>query len=249
MHFYDLYTIAERNLELINPTSPEKIVTLGKYLRLNENSRIIDYGCGYAEPLILWAENFGIQGVGIEVREPVCERAVKKLKDRGLDDRIEIVCAKGAEYKFEAHSFDVATCIGASFIWDGYESTVKALKKAVKKDGRIGIGEPYWASSNVPPEYAKQLSVILSEYDLLRIARAEGYDVEYIVRANLDEWDRYEAENYHGLVQWIEENPDHPEFEEVVAWLHKTQDDYFKYGREYLGWAMYALAPAHYRRT
>jgi hypothetical protein len=29
----------------------------------------------------------------------------------------------------------------------------------------------------------------------------------------------------------------------VIAHLRRTQDDYLTYGREYLGWAMYALAP------
>jgi hypothetical protein len=42
---------------------------------------------------------------------------------------------------------------------------------------------------------------------------------------------------------WIEGNPDHPEREEVVRHLHKSQEEYLSYGRQYLGWAMFVLAP------
>jgi len=94
MQFFDLVDISERYMELVNPSTPEKVMTLGKFLRLGEGSRVIDFGCGYAEPLVLWAEQFGIVGTGIDVREHACERARRKVSEKGLSDRIEIVCGK-----------------------------------------------------------------------------------------------------------------------------------------------------------
>ena len=58
-----------------------------------------------------------------------------------------------------------------------------------------------------------------------------------------DDWDRYEAGNWHGLVRWLEENPAHPERGTVIEHLHRVQDEYLAYGREYMGWAMYVLVP------
>ena len=86
------------------------------------------------------------------------------------------------------------------------------------------------------------------EKELLEIAHEEGFDIEYVVRSNHDDWDRYEAGNWYALVRWIEENPDHPERQEVIDHLHSSQELYFKYNREYLGWAMYVLSPALYWR-
>lgn len=40
MDFFDLVNISERYMELVNPTSPEKIVKLGKYLRLEPKKRV-----------------------------------------------------------------------------------------------------------------------------------------------------------------------------------------------------------------
>lgn len=243
MNFFDLVNISERYMELVNPSTPEKMIKLGRYLRLREGSRVIDFGCGYAEALILWAEHFGIVGVGVDIRDQACERARKRISEKHLSERIEIVCSPGAEYPFPDGAYDAAVCIGASFIWNGYRPTIQAMRRAIGTEGRLGIGEPYWRRDNVPPQYAAQESTIHCELQLLQIAREEGFDFEYVIRASHDDWDRYEADNWHGLIRWIEDNPDHPERGEVIDHLHKVQDEYLRYGREYLGWAMYVLAP------
>ena len=247
MDFFDFVNISERNMKLVNPSTPEKTVKLGKFLRLKKGCRVIDFGCGYAEPLVLWAENYHISGIGIDIREHVCERAVQRITEKGLDDDIEIVCGNGADYKFKEHSFDVATCIGATFVWGNFRQAIQAMKKAIRSDGKIGIGEVYWRKSKVPSELKKQNPSFHSEHELLQIAREEGFDFEYVIRASHDDWDRYEADNWHGLLQWIEENPEHPEKHEVIQHLHKIQDEYLKYGREFYGWATYVLTPIHYK--
>jgi hypothetical protein len=67
-----------------------------------------------------------------------------------------------------------------------------------------------------------------------------------VLRASPEDWDRYEAGNWLGLLRWIDENPDHPERQQVIDHLHESQDEYFRYGREYFGWAMYLLHPVRY---
>jgi len=245
MEFLELKDISERYMELINPTSTEKILKVGKVLNLKEEKRIIDFGCGFGETLVLWAENFGISGVGIDIREYACERARKKIKERGLSEQIEIICGDASKYPFEKNSFDVASCIGATFIWGGYRDTIRAMKEAINREGKLVIGEAYWKKSQVPPEYAIS-EKFHTEFELLQIAKEEGFDFEYVIRASDDDWDRYEADNWYGLIRWIEENPEHPELEEVIKHLHKSQDEYTKYEREYLGWAIYILNPVKY---
>ncbi|MBC7196913.1 MAG: class I SAM-dependent methyltransferase, partial [Deferribacterales bacterium] len=97
MEFLDIMNISHRYMEILNPSTPEKVIKLGKLLRLEEGKRVIDFGCGCAEPLLLWAEQFGITGIGIDLSEEFCDRARKKLARRGLSDRIEIVCCNGAD--------------------------------------------------------------------------------------------------------------------------------------------------------
>ena len=137
MEFFDLMNISERYMELVNPSTPEKTITFGKFLRLRDSSRVIDFGCGYAKALIIWAEQFGIVGVGVDIRGQACDRARKKVSEKRLTDRIEIVCAHGADYSFQESAFDAATCIGASFIWGGYRPAIRAMRRAIGRGGRL----------------------------------------------------------------------------------------------------------------
>jgi SAM-dependent methyltransferase len=246
MNFFDLVNISERYMELVNPSTDEKILAVGRILKLNSNSRIVDFGCGYGEMLARWAAEFGISGTGVEIRDHACRRAIQKMIDRDLTDRIEIVCGDAAGYAFRLHAYTVATCIGASFIWGGFRNTIIGMKHAVEDGGRLVIGEPYWLRDKVPSEYKTSEPTVHFEKELLEIVHEEGFDIEYVVRANHDDWDRYEAGNWYALVRWIEENPDHPERQEVIDHLHADQELYFKYTREYLGWAIYVLSPARY---
>lgn len=242
MEFLDLKNISERYLELVNPTSPEKILTVGKVLGLKEDSRVIDFGCGFGEVLALWGQHYGISGVGIDIRPYACERARHKLSVRGMAERFEIICGSGSEYRFEPHAFDVAACIGATFIWGGFGQTIRAMKDAVHKRGKLAIGEAHWLTDQVPPTYANR-EHLLTEFELLQIARKEGFNLEYVVRASHDDWDHYESSNWYGLIRWIEENPDHLERQQVIDYLHESQEEYLRYARQYFGWAIYILNP------
>jgi SAM-dependent methyltransferase len=243
VEFFDLVNISERYMELVNPSTPEKVLTVGRFLRLGEESRVLDFGCGFAEPLVLWAERYGIQGIGIDIRPAACERARHKIADRGLADRLEIVCSAGADYVFPSGTFDAATCLGATFVFGGFRQTIQAMREALCPSGRLAIGEPYWQRTDVPADYAAREADIQHEHALLAAIREEGFDLEVVVRAGQDDWDRYESDNWHGLIRWLEENPDHPERAKVTAWFRDNQENYIRYGREYLGWAMYVMAP------
>jgi hypothetical protein len=145
----------------------------------------------------------------------------------------------------DQQAFDVAICTGASFIWDDFDGALRALSTAVHKEGKIVIGEPYWLADEIPPEYRQGMNEVHREYELLQRMRKEGYELEYLVRASIDDWDSYEAGNWYGLVRSIEENPHHPDREVVVEHLRQSQDEYLHYGRQYLGWAVYVLGFEH----
>jgi SAM-dependent methyltransferase len=246
MNFLELKDIAEVDIELINPTTPEKILTIGRVAGMAPGKTLIDYGCGYAEPLVLWAESFGISGVGIDIRQQSVERARRKIAGRGLSERLQIVHGPGANYECQPGSFDFAACVGASFVWDGYRQALQAMRKVIRPQGKILIGEPYWLLENVPPDLAQAQTEIHSEAWLLRTTRQEGFDIQYVIHSSHEDWDRYEAGNWDGLLRWIEANPDHPERQQVINHLHESQEEYFTYGRLYFGWALYLLSPVKY---
>ena len=241
MDFFDLMSISHRHMEILNPLTSEKIIKLGKILKLKEGNRVIDFGCGSAELLIIWAEEFEITGIGIDISKDFCDRAKKKLAVRGLSDRIEIVCSNGADYVFEERAFDAATCIGATFIWGGYKKTIQAMKRAIHQNGRLGIGETHWLNDQVHPEYAQKQTSTHTELELAQFTRDEGFELEYIIRASHDDWERYSSDSWYGLIRWLKENPTHPDNEQVFKHFRTSQDDYLQFQHQHMGWAMYCL--------
>lgn len=245
MEFLELKNISERYLDLVNPTTPEKILQAGHVAGMKKECQLIDFGCGYGEELILWAKEFGISGVGIDIRPVACVRAREKIKSQGLESQIEIVCGNAAEYAFEPQGYDIATCIGATFIWKGgFQEAVREMKRAIRTGGRLIVGEVYWSHFSVPAEFAQRELSITSEPELLRMARTEGLELIYVLHSSHDDWDHYESENLRGLSDWLDENPTHSAREDVIQHLHESQEEYLRYGREYLGWALYVLRPS-----
>lgn len=245
MNFLDLVDISERDIELVNPTSPEKILRAGQAAGLRPGQRVVEFGCGYGEVLALWAVQYGIAGLGLELRPKACARARQKMAARGLAGRIEIACGNAAQHPVEPGAYDLAACVGASFIWDGFQSALRAMRPALRPGGRMVVGEVYWRSAPLQVEGILGGARVHTEIELLELIQAEGLELEYVVRSNQDDWDRYEADNWLGLVRWLEENPQAPERGEVLAHLRHTQDEYLRYSREHLGWALYVIGPGH----
>ena len=104
-------------------------------------------------------------------------------------------------------------------------------------------GQALWLVDDVPGEFRSAQTEITTEAELLRMAHQEGYEFEYVLHSSHDEWDQYEADNWVGLLRWIEANPTHPERQEVIDHLHESQEEYVRYGRMYFGWALYVLTP------
>jgi ubiquinone/menaquinone biosynthesis C-methylase UbiE len=245
MDFFDMVNISERFMEIVNPTSAHKLLRAGEIAGMRKGQRVIDFGCGYAEALVLWAREFGISGIGIDIREHACERARKKIAANELNGKLEIRCGKGSEFKFEPGSYDFATAIGSTFVWDGFRATLRALREAIKPDGKLMIGEAFLKTDHTPAEYHLS-SVVPKESEIPVISREEGFDIEFVIPASQDDWDNYETGNWRALINWIETNPEHPERQQVIDHLHNMQDEYFAYQRKYVGWAIFILNPARY---
>ena len=241
MEFFDLMSISHRYMEILNPSTSKKIIQLGKQLKLKKGSRVIDFGCGSAEALTLWAEEFDITGIGIDISKNFCDRAKEKLVKKALSSQIEIICSPGADYVFKEGTFDAATCIGATFVFGGFQQTIQAMKQAVHQNGRLGIGETYWLSNQIPPTYAQKQTTTYTEPELAQFTRNEGFELEYIIRSSRDDWDRYISDNWYALIRWLEENPRHPDREQVFKFFRADQDDYLQFQSQYMGWAMYCL--------
>lgn len=243
MDYFELVEISTRHLQLNSPAAPEKIWSIGHYLGLDKSKRVIDFGCGYGRVLELWGKDFGVSGLGIDIHAYMCQQATKRIAKAGLSEQIEVVCANPSEYEFPEQAYDVASCLGATFIWGGFSKALTLMRRSIRMDGKLVVGEPYYAQEKVPQELVKFEGDLHTEFQIVQIAREAGFDVEFVVRASRDDLDRFVSASWFGLLRWIDDNPGHTESDYVSDYLHRNQDMYFKYQRAYEGWALYIMKP------
>jgi len=188
------------NIDVLTYASPLKLVATGKILGFNSDTKIIDFGCGRGDALNLWCRYFGVSGVGVEIEKGFCNSANEKLRESGFADRILISNMNAEDYKFEEGIFDAASCINASFIFGGFRGTIHKLKTAIKPDGAIIIGEPYYTTKDIPSGLRETEGDFHTEDEILDIIHDEGFELQFIKRATADDCDNYRA-RFRGELQ------------------------------------------------
>jgi SAM-dependent methyltransferase len=231
------YSVAERDHVIQNPTSESKIRLLGALLRLTPNTTVLDVGCGKAGPAAVLAQEFGCRITGVERASEFAAAARDRIGAAGVADRVEIVERDAAELTLEPERYDVAMCLGASFIWSGLDATLAALIRATRAGGHVVVGEPYWRRWPLPAGVDDEGFVPLPE-TALRFDRA-GLAVVGMIASSDDDWDRYETLHWRAVDEWLVENPHDPDAHEFRARNERYREQYFQHQRELLGWAIF----------
>src|SRR5215207_8754729 len=85
------YAVIESRHELQNPTSPEKIRLLGRYLELGPSSRVLDLAAGRGGPALILASSYGCRITCVERAAEFASAARARIADAGLERLIEVV--------------------------------------------------------------------------------------------------------------------------------------------------------------
>jgi SAM-dependent methyltransferase len=227
------WDVAERDHDLQNPTSADKIRLLGDYLRLTGDSRVLDIACGKAGPALLLAEAYGCRVVGVERLPEFADEGRRRVAEAGLEELVEIHTGDAREFPLEPEAWDAALCLGASFVWGAMAETAAALAPGVRPGGFVAVGEPYWKRWPLPEGVDDQGYVPLD--DTVRRLEAAGLALTGLIAASDDDWDRYESLHWRAIEEWLAEQPD----DEFRAKHTGYRRSYLRYDRELLGWAIF----------
>jgi len=239
------YVVAERDHEIQNPTSEEKLLLLGQRLRLGPESRVLDVASGRGGPALLLAREFGCSVRGIEIAPEFHAVAVERAVAAGLSQLVSFELGDGAAATLDPASFDVAMCLGASFVWGGLAGTLDALEPVVRPGGNVVVGEPYWRRLPLPDDYEERDEPFTSLEGTVAILESGGLRAVGIIDSSLDDWDRYETLHWRAVEEWLAENRDDPEAAEIRERGERWKRSYLRHGREHLGWAIFVCWSPH----
>ena len=242
MDTWKYYGITHRDAVFLNPMSERKFDELIGLLDLPPGGRALDIACGKAELLRRISRRYRASGVGVDISPYEVAAARKRNVEQGLDRRIEIVEGGGADYRGEPESFDLTTCIGASWVWQGLAGTLEALKALTKPGGLIAVGEPY-RLKEPDPEYVETaggfVANLVTHHENVKLGQAAELTYLYAIVSDQSDWDRYTGLNKRAAELYAAESPDDPDVPELLARVRKDAETYLRWGRDTVGWAVY----------
>jgi precorrin-6B methylase 2 len=226
--------LVERNHDLQNPTSRAKLLTVATRLRLGPDHHVLDVGAGRGGPAILLAAETGCRVTAVEQFPGFVVAARRRAEEAGVAHLVEVVESDGAVYPRPGETYDVACCLGASFVYGGFGPTLDRLAPAVRSGGHVAVGEPY---ARTPGQRLGD-DALPPLGGLLDLVAARGLRPTVVVTASEDDWDTYHSLHLLALEDWLDENPGHPDAAEVAAFRGDCVAHYL--AEREVGWAIVA---------
>jgi len=241
MDIWKFYSVTHAYHVLCNPMSTAKLEELIGLLGLNPGAAVLDIACGKGEMLTRLAERYEVSGVGVDISPYFVDDAKQKLQERVPVAQIKILNMDGADYSSD-QPFDLAMCIGASWIYQGHRGTLRALKAMTKAGGLILVGEPFWLKEPDEAYLAAEnhtRNMFGTHYENVLVGEDEGLFPLYTMVSNQDDWDRYETLQWYATESYARDNPDDPDVSEILVRAAHGRTNYLRWGRDTLGWALY----------
>ena len=243
MDMWKYYGITHTDHTIMNPISMAKTNELIELLGLPDRGRVLDVACGKAEFLCRVAERYEVTGTGLDLSPFTIEEARKNVSSRDLSGRIELLHMDGGKYNPDrGEMMDLASCVGASWIYGGHRGTLEALLKMVRPGGLVLAGEPFWRKEP-DPEYliltGQQADLCKSHVSNVQAGVDLGLSFLYSLVSSEDDWDRYEGLQWQAAERYAAAHTDDLDVEELLRTSRKNRDAYLRWGRDCLGWALY----------
>ncbi|MEU6728891.1 class I SAM-dependent methyltransferase [Nonomuraea wenchangensis] len=110
------HEIAEARHRILNPLTDDELALLGENCNITPGIRQLDLACGKGELLSRWSAEHGLEGVGVDISQVFLGAARARTEELGVSERVEFVEADAGTYETAPESFDIVSCIGATWI-------------------------------------------------------------------------------------------------------------------------------------
>ena len=249
MDNWKFYDITHREHLICNPTSPERLDRLLGLLRLPPAANVLEIATGKGEFMTRLVERYSVTGVAVDLSPHHSQDARDKFAARIPNADVTMLEMDGAKYQPDApESFDLTVCLGASWIYSGHKGTLSALKAWTKPGGLIAVGEPFWIKEPDPEflaasgEYRREM--FGTHYENVVTGQELDLRLLYTLVSSRDEWDNYYGLWWYAADAYAQANPNDPDLPELMRRLRAQQEEYLRWERNTLGWAIYLFRKA-----
>lgn len=167
MDLLELIIEYHKDNERQGPGSEEATLKALSYIPdLNEETKILDIGCGSGGQTITLAKNTKAHITAVDMMQQFLETLIKKAKENNLIDRITAKEMLMDNLTFDENSFDVIWSEGAVYNI-GFEKGLTLWRKYLKDNGYIAVSEISWLTDTRPEEIEQYWVNAYSEIDTI----------------------------------------------------------------------------------
>ncbi len=149
MTFFDFAAEVGLTKHIGGIESTEAILEL---CHIDENSYILDVGCGAGVTPCFIAKKYGCRIVGVDIIEKMVERSIERAQREGVADRVEFKVADAQDLPFEDNNFDIVITESVTAFPKAKQKAVDEYTRVVKPGGYVGLNESTWLSYPPPEE-------------------------------------------------------------------------------------------------
>ena len=128
---------------------------LAELCRVDEDTVVLDVGCGTGGNSCYLAEKYGCRVVGIDIAEQMIRYAQKRAEDLRLTDRVSFQVGDAYGLEFPEGGFDAVLTVFTSQFLEPSRAFPE-FHRVLRQGGYLGINEMYRADQ-VPPEAVERV--------------------------------------------------------------------------------------------
>ena len=232
---FEVFEALHHGTSICNPMQPAEVDAVVGLLDPAAGDRMIDIACGHGELLIRTAGRADIDGVGLDLSPWVLARAARHAAARVPEARLSWWLGDGKALPVEP--WDVVTCLGASWIWNGFGGTARALAARSRPGTAVAIADLALKPGADADALGEGFGTVLDRDGQARILGDHGIGrLEQVVVSEdgLADYDRRTAESAR---LWAAQHPG-PRAEEYLAFQQGWEQDHRR-DRQILDWIVW----------
>ena len=182
--------------DILNPISPNTLFAAGKLAELGPQKVVLDLGSGKGFPSLLWANLFGIQVKGYDLRKNYVAYANSRAKMLNLSHRVKFFCLDVKELRV-ATAYDAVASLGLGIahVFGNISDGLQKLRTMLRKGGTLIFAEPVWLVKDVPTEVLEKLNAVeehfLTKPELHQVIEEHGFQVKGSFDSTKEAWELY----------------------------------------------------------
>lgn len=203
--FFESLDALHHEMRICNPMLDADLDAVIDRLDGTDGATALDIACGHGELLIRLTSRSDVLGTGIDLSPWALRRAVAAAAVAPRRGRIRWILGDGA--RAPAGPFDIVSCLGASWIWDGFGGTVAAVVDRLASGGRCAIGDLYRREGVDPSDLDDDHAGCLSLDEQVSILERNGLRVMDRLVVSQDAWDGYQDRIQASVAAYVRRHP------------------------------------------